>query len=115
MEGDLSKLTPGQKSDLMDKVKTQVFVANFQELLQVCLSVVVVILVRFDLFFIFVCHSLLQRITEKCYVKCVPKPGSSLDSSEKKCLGLCMDRYMDAQNLVARTYAGRVQREQGLQ
>ena len=43
MEGDLSKLTPGQKSDLMDKVKTQVFVANFQDLLQVSYTWIVAV------------------------------------------------------------------------
>ena len=35
MDADLSKMTASERSDLMDKVKTQVMVANFQELLSV--------------------------------------------------------------------------------
>lgn len=56
----------------------------------------------------------MQTITEKCFAKCVTKPGSALDSGETKCLNLCMDRFMDAKQLVARTYLGRVSRESGL-
>jgi len=85
---DLSKLTPSQKSDLMENVKAQVAVSNFQ--------------------------NLLQTITDKCYSKCLHKPGTSLDSGETKCLGLCMDRYMDVQKLVGQVYSGYIQRQSGM-
>lgn len=55
----------------------------------------------------------LQKITEKCFKKCVPKPGTSLGASEQKCIAMCMDRFMDSWNLVSRTYVRRIQREQG--
>jgi import inner membrane translocase subunit TIM13 len=58
--------------------------------------------------------SISQTITDKCFAKCVQKPGSALDSSENKCLNLCMDRFIDAKQLVARTYLGRVSRESSL-
>lgn len=35
MDADLAKLSPNERSELMDKVKTQVLVANFQEMLTV--------------------------------------------------------------------------------
>lgn len=35
MDADLSKMSPTERSELMDKVKTQVMVANFQEMLSV--------------------------------------------------------------------------------
>jgi len=79
------KLDPAQREQLMENVKTQVAVATAQELL--------------------------QKISDKCFLKCVTKPGTSLDNSEQKCVAMCMDRYMDAWNLVSRTYIQRIQRE----
>jgi len=70
---------------IMEQVKVQIAVANAQELL--------------------------QRMTDKCFKKCIGKPGSSLDNSEQKCIAMCMDRYMDAWNTVSRTYNSRLQRE----
>lgn len=80
-----TKLTETQKEELMGQVKQQIAVANAQELL--------------------------TKISEKCFNKCVAKPGTSLDGSEQKCIAMCMDRYMDSWNLVSRTYSGRLQRE----
>uniref|UniRef100_A0A674JMV4 Mitochondrial import inner membrane translocase subunit n=1 Tax=Terrapene triunguis TaxID=2587831 RepID=A0A674JMV4_9SAUR len=82
------KLDPGL---IMDQVKVQIAVANAQELL--------------------------QRMTDKCFRKCIGKPGSSLDNSEQKCIAMCMDRYMDAWNTdyvfttLSRAYNSRLQRE----
>ncbi|GAB6032557.1 protein translocase subunit [Chamberlinius hualienensis] len=80
-----NKLTEAQKEELMDQVKQQMAVANAQELL--------------------------TKMSEKCFKKCINKPGSSLDSSEQKCVAMCMDRYMDSWNLVSKTYSNRLQRE----
>ncbi|CAI5799172.1 Mitochondrial import inner membrane translocase subunit [Podarcis lilfordi] len=52
-----------------------------------------------------------KRMTDKCFRKCIGKPGSSLDNSEQKCVAMCMDRYMDAWNTVSRAYNSRLQRE----
>jgi len=73
------------KDDLMDQVKQQIAVANAQELL--------------------------TKMTEKCFKKCVVKPGSSLDSGEQKCIAMCMDRYMDSWNVVSRAYSSRLAQE----
>ncbi|KAF2881839.1 hypothetical protein ILUMI_24340 [Ignelater luminosus] len=78
-------LSSTQKDELMDQVKQQIAVANAQELL--------------------------TKMTEKCFKKCITKPGTSLDSSEQKCIAMCMDRYMDSWNLVSRTYSERIQKE----
>lgn len=85
---DFSAGGSGGKIDsgaIMEQVKVQIAVANAQELL--------------------------QRMTDKCFKKCIGKPGSSLDNSEQKCIAMCMDRYMDAWNTVSRTYNSRLQRE----
>uniref|UniRef100_A0A7M4F3N5 Translocase of inner mitochondrial membrane 13 n=1 Tax=Crocodylus porosus TaxID=8502 RepID=A0A7M4F3N5_CROPO len=75
----------GLQGLVMEQVKVQIAVANAQELL--------------------------QRMTDKCFRKCIGKPGSSLDNSEQKCIAMCMDRYMDAWNTVSRAYNSRLQRE----
>lgn len=63
---DLTSLSSNQKSDLMDQVKQQIALANAQELL--------------------------TKMTEKCFKKCVNRPGTELDSGEQKCIAMCMDR-----------------------
>ncbi|KAK9744979.1 Tim10/DDP family zinc finger [Popillia japonica] len=78
-------LSSAQKDELMDQVKQQIAVANAQELL--------------------------TKMTEKCFKKCISKPGTSLDSSEQKCVAMCMDRYMDSWNLISRAYSQRIERE----
>uniref|UniRef100_A0A8C0VQT2 Mitochondrial import inner membrane translocase subunit n=1 Tax=Cyanistes caeruleus TaxID=156563 RepID=A0A8C0VQT2_CYACU len=52
-----------------------------------------------------------QRMTDKCFRKCIGKPGGALDNSEQKCIAMCMDRYMDSWNTVSRAYNSRLQRE----
>ncbi|KAJ9592693.1 hypothetical protein L9F63_015637 [Diploptera punctata] len=74
-----------QREEIMEQVKQQIAVANAQELL--------------------------TKMTEKCFKKCINKPGTTLDSSEQKCIAMCMDRYMDAWNLVSKAYSSRIQRE----
>ena len=43
--------------------------------------------------FVHFCYQeLLQKVTDKCFKKCITSPGSSLGSSDTKCVSLCMDR-----------------------
>ncbi|KAK0182667.1 hypothetical protein PV327_000780 [Microctonus hyperodae] len=79
------RLSGTERDELMQQVKQEIAVANAQELL--------------------------TKITEKCFKKCVNKPGTSLDSSEQKCVAMCMDRYMDAFNVVSKAYSQRLQKE----
>jgi import inner membrane translocase subunit TIM13 len=37
----------------------------------------------------------LQTVRDKCFKVCITAPGTSLSSSDQKCLGRCMDRYQD--------------------
>uniref|UniRef100_UPI00359020F5 mitochondrial import inner membrane translocase subunit Tim13 isoform X3 n=1 Tax=Myxine glutinosa TaxID=7769 RepID=UPI00359020F5 len=87
-----SDLSSGSSGDnkmnsgaLMEQVKVQIAMANVQELI--------------------------ERVTDKCFKKCIGKPGTSLDNTEQKCLAMCMDRYMDTWNTVSRSYSTRLQRE----
>ncbi|XP_066927369.1 mitochondrial import inner membrane translocase subunit Tim13-like [Clytia hemisphaerica] len=76
-------------SQMMEAVKQQIAVANAQELL--------------------------SKMSDKCFKKCITKPGANLDNSEQKCLAMCMDRYMEAWNLVSQTYTNRLNKEHSMQ
>jgi len=56
-------------------------------------------------------QQLINTTNEKCYAKCVTKPSSSLSGSEETCLARCLDRYMEAFNIVSRTYTTRLLKE----
>ncbi|KAI0310790.1 Tim10/DDP family zinc finger-domain-containing protein [Amylostereum chailletii] len=56
-------------------------------------------------------QELINKTNEKCYLKCVTKPSDSLSSSEETCLSRCLDRYMEAFNIVSRTYTTRLAKE----
>jgi mitochondrial import inner membrane translocase subunit TIM13 len=81
------KLDATQRAQLMSSVKQQLAIAKAQELL--------------------------EKINDKCFKMCLSKPGSSLSSSDQKCLTNCMDRYLDAWNAVSKTYMTRIQKELG--
>ncbi|XP_025405313.1 mitochondrial import inner membrane translocase subunit Tim13 [Sipha flava] len=51
---------------------------------------------------------LLTKMSRLCFNKCVIKPGSSLDSSEQKCVSMCMDRYMETVSLVSKSFGERL-------
>ncbi|KAF8501440.1 Tim10/DDP family zinc finger-domain-containing protein [Russula emetica] len=56
-------------------------------------------------------QELINKTNDKCFAKCVTKPSTSLSSSEETCLSRCFDRYMDAFNIVSRTYTARLAKE----
>ncbi|KIN07439.1 hypothetical protein OIDMADRAFT_16145 [Oidiodendron maius Zn] len=58
-------------------------------------------------------RQLIEKVNEHCFEKCVPKPGSSLSSSETTCFTSCMEKYMATWNTVSRQYINRIQKEQG--
>ena len=48
-----------------------------------------------------IAQELFQHIAEKCFTKCVVKPGTKLDRNEESCLTRCMERYAEAINIVS--------------
>ncbi|KAI0084126.1 Tim10/DDP family zinc finger-domain-containing protein [Irpex rosettiformis] len=56
-------------------------------------------------------QELMNKSNEKCFLKCVTKPGSSLSSSEETCLSRCLTRYLEAFDIVSKTYVARLSRE----
>ncbi|KAJ7637586.1 Tim10/DDP family zinc finger-domain-containing protein, partial [Mycena polygramma] len=56
-------------------------------------------------------QQLMNSANERCYKACITKPGTSLSSSEQTCLSRCLDRYMEAFNIVRRTYMTRLSKE----
>ena len=54
---------------------------------------------------------LYDKIVEKCFAKCIPKPSPSLDRYELRCLELCMDRYTESWNFISRAYSDKIGRD----
>ncbi|TCD62893.1 protein translocase subunit [Steccherinum ochraceum] len=57
-------------------------------------------------------QQLINKCNEKCFQKCVTKPGTSLSGSEETCLSRCIDRYLEAFNIVSRSYTDRLKERQ---
>jgi len=56
-------------------------------------------------------QELMNKTNEKCFAKCVTKPSTSLSGSEETCLARCLDRYMEAFNIVSKSYIARISKE----
>lgn len=52
-----------------------------------------------------------QKVTDKCFTKCVNRPGAKLDSSEMQCTAMCMDRYLDSMAIVSQAWAARAKQQ----
>ena len=48
---------------------------------------------------------IINKLTGKCFQKCIGKPGDRLDKEEQKCLAKCVDRYMESREVQARPMA----------
>ena len=46
----------------------------------------------------------LNDLTRKCVMKCIPRPGLTLDRFENSCLLKCSDRYLEAYRIVQNTF-----------
>lgn len=68
--------SPPNTEALMDQIKAQLAQAYAQEFL--------------------------ETVGNKCFAKCVTKPGSSLSGSESSCISRCVDRYIEATGIVSR-------------
>ncbi|KAF2481773.1 Tim10/DDP family zinc finger-domain-containing protein [Neohortaea acidophila] len=58
-------------------------------------------------------RALVEKLNEHCFERCVPKPGTSLSSSETTCYQNCMEKYMAAWNTVSKQYLGQIQKGVG--
>ncbi|KAI9905045.1 hypothetical protein N3K66_001574 [Trichothecium roseum] len=58
---------------------------------------------------------LIEKVQDNCFEKCVPKPGTSLSSSEQTCSTQCLEKYMAAWNQVNNAYITRLRAEQAKQ
>lgn len=58
-------------------------------------------------------QELVEDMTEKCYSVCIKKPASSLDNYEQRCLGNCMDRFIDSYNVVSKVFTARLSSQMG--
>ena len=99
----LKNLSPQQQGEIMQAVQQQVALQNMQELL--------------------------QKVTDKCFKKCITSPGTSLGKSDQGCIAMCMDRsvlspcchsntitnlvcrYMDSFNIVSKAYTNKLMQE----
>ena len=60
-------------------------------------------------------QEVMMVINNKCFNKCVTRPGPKLDDSEKMCTAKCMDRYLDAMALVSQAWAARAKQQAAMQ
>lgn len=51
-----------------------------------------------------------EQVTSKCFTICVPSPSKSLTTRESACLDKCLDRFVEAMNLVTQALANRSNR-----
>ena len=79
----LKNMSPAQQQEIISAVQQQVALANMQARR---------ISRREKLFLNFDLQELLQKVTDKCFKRCITSPGSSMSSSDTKCVSLCMDR-----------------------
>lgn len=54
---------------------------------------------------------LIDSISRNCYDHCITVPGGSFSKSDQACISKCMERYMEAWNIVSKTYISRIQQE----
>ncbi|KAH8424719.1 protein translocase subunit [Aspergillus melleus] len=53
-------------------------------------------------------RTLIAKVNEHCFDSCIPRPGSTLSSSEGTCLSNCMEKYISMWNVASRSYVARV-------
>ena len=54
---------------------------------------------------------LVQTINDKCFKMCIQTPGSTIDSSQQKCLARCIDRYVDTWNCISRSVTNKIRQQ----
>jgi len=52
-------------------------------------------------------QEMMNKMSESCIPKCIGKSGDGLDSSEKRCLANCMDRYMETMHVVTESMSSK--------
>lgn len=53
-------------------------------------------------------QQMVEDMSEKCFNMCIKKPGTSLDNYESRCLGNCMDRFIDSYNVVTKEFTAKL-------
>uniref|UniRef100_A0A0D9W8K1 Mitochondrial import inner membrane translocase subunit n=1 Tax=Leersia perrieri TaxID=77586 RepID=A0A0D9W8K1_9ORYZ len=103
--------SPASSEQLMEQIKAQLAQAFAQEFLEEGTDRIVVkthplvqflIVGRLQLISLFVRGENRGTVGNKCFAKCVTKPGTSLSGSESSCISRCVDRYMEATGIVSR-------------
>ena len=84
------------REEVMQTVQQQVALANMQELLVKVGHLVLICL--FARQWLppppLSIHVTTYKVTDKCFKKCITSPGSSMGSSDQKCVAMCMDRLV---------------------
>lgn len=53
-------------------------------------------------------QELVEEMSEKCFNICIKKPGASLDNHEQRCIGNCMDRFIDSYNVISKSFMAKL-------
>lgn len=51
-----------------------------------------------------------EQVTGKCFNACITHPSKQLSTKESSCVDRCLDRFVDAMNLVTEALASRSSR-----
>jgi mitochondrial import inner membrane translocase subunit TIM13 len=57
-----------------------------------------------------IAESLREQVTDKCFKTCVTSPSKALSGRESTCMERCLDRFVDAMNVITTTLSERSQR-----
>jgi import inner membrane translocase subunit TIM13 len=55
--------------------------------------------------------TLVTKITDQCFSKCIKKPRHNLETGEQTCLGSCMDTYLQVMQEVEKEFVNNVQKQ----
>lgn len=58
-------------------------------------------------------EELVKALADKCFEKCVKKPGPSLTTGEQTCIAKAMDRYLEVMTIVFQALAKKGQEHSG--
>ena len=82
------------REEVMQTVQQQVALANMQELLVKVRHLILICLLARQWLPppSLSINVTTYKVTDKCFKKCITSPGSSMGSSDQKCVAMCMDR-----------------------
>ena len=58
-------------------------------------------------------RSQIRKLNNLCFVQCVEKPSSKLESKQENCINNCIGRFLDSNGFIAQRFAKRGSASEG--